>query len=159
MKIKEFMTKISGIDTPFGGVSWTPPANERQVIYRLMQQMGDRRLIRHCHGGLEYAAVVRSVETMRANITVALGELEPESRSRNCLETMRFALHLFQDFVESEYPRSRFVYEGSREAPLTENVLTALYRMRSVVWKQLEILAQSHDVVIQTQLLINFGRE
>jgi len=54
MSIKEFVSKLSGISTPIGGITWTPTKNERQIVYELFQKLRDRRLIRHYHGGFEY---------------------------------------------------------------------------------------------------------
>lgn len=77
-KLKDFVRKISGLSTPIGGITWTPVPNERQIVYKLLQQLGDRRLIRHYHGGFEYRAVINSLKIMRGNVTSALSDLKPD---------------------------------------------------------------------------------
>src|SRR2546425_321874 len=37
MNIKDLLQRLSGISTPIGGLNWTPSADERQVVYKLVQ--------------------------------------------------------------------------------------------------------------------------
>jgi len=145
MSIKEFLNKLSGISTPIIGVTWTPLGDERQIVYKLFQKLGDRRLIRHYHGGFEYDAVIDSLMIMRKDITSTLSELSPESKCRKILENIRKALHLFQTFIEN----NEYVTDS-------DDVLTALYDMKNVVRKNLIKLSKIYNIEIDEYLEYNF---
>jgi hypothetical protein len=152
--LTQFFDRISGVSTPFVGISWIPPIDERQTIYRLLQRMGDRRLIRHYHGGFEYSSVVSSLNTMRSNLTEALAELSPESKVRPLLEDMRTTLHAFQDLVEAEYPRDKFDYEAERaEAGATEEVLEALNAVRHAAGDRILQLSEVYNIPLSKNLI------
>jgi|SRR5271156_6247489 len=153
-RLAQFFDRISGVSTPFVGISWIPPADERQIIYKLLQRMGDRRLIRHSHGGFEYSSVVSSLNTMRSNLTEALAELSPESKVRPLLEDMRTTLHAFQDLVEAEYPRDRFDYEAERaEAGETAEVLKALNVVRRAAGDRILQLSETYKISLSKNLI------
>jgi hypothetical protein len=154
--LSNFTRRVSGISTPVGGISWTPSADERQIVYKLLQRLGDRRLIRHYHGGFEYPAVVRSLEIMRTNVTDALTALSPESHARPLLEDIRTALHAFQDLLQEEYPQDKYRYDSGAEASPTSEVLEALQEMRSIVGQKVERLGQIHEIPLGDTLVGNF---
>jgi hypothetical protein len=155
--LSNFIRRLSGISSPVGGISWTPTADERQIVYKLLQRLGNRRLIRHHHGGFEYPAVVRSLEIMRSNVTDALAELSPESGARPLLEDIRTALHAFQDLLQEEYPQDRYRYDLGTEASPTSEVLEALQEMRSIVGRQVGRLSQIHEIPLSDTLVHNFA--
>lgn len=157
MSIKEFVSKLSGISTPIGGITWTPTKNERQIVYELFQKLRDRRLIRHYHGGFEYRAAIDSLMTMRKDVTSALSELSPGCKCRKILENIRKALHLFQTFVEDEYPKNKYNYDSERaEAMPTNDVLTALSSMQKIVSKNLIELNKIYNIELNDSLKYNF---
>lgn len=125
--MNSFWKKLKGISTPFGGVTWTPDPDERQVTYKLLQKLSNRRLIRVYHGGFEYAAVIHSCETMREDITDALVDVSPQSPLRSVLEDMRTAVHLFQNLVEQKYPSDQYPDRSlSADARVDNEILDAL---------------------------------
>lgn len=139
--------KVTGFSTPIGGVQWTPPIDERQIIHRFLKQMADRRLIRHWHGGFEYASVVRSCETIRNNVTHTISELSPESPTIAKVETVRDAIHIFQNIIEEEYPKSRYDYKNLHgEATPKTAIFEALAEMRRVVGGSLKVISDGFDL-------------
>jgi len=82
MRLREFLSKLTGLSTPLGGISWKPASDEREVVYRLLQRLGNRRLVHHSHGSFGFPGAIRSLELMREDMTTALGELGPASPLR-----------------------------------------------------------------------------
>ena|SRR3989442_1382658 len=150
LSITEFLRRLSGISTPIFGISWTPPSEERQLVNGLLQQLGDRRLIRKYHGGFEYRAVIVSLEKMRSDATQALSQLSPEAACRPTIENLRTALHLFQTLVESERPA------GRDEASPTDATLKALGVFQDTVGSQLRSLARAYSIPLYEGLVENF---
>ena len=160
MSIKEFLSKLSGISTPIGGITWAPTKNERQIVYKLFQKLGDRRLTRHCRRGFEYRAGIDSLMTMRKDVTSTLSELSPECKCRKILENIRKALHLFQTFVENEYPKNKYNYDSEHaEAMVADDVLTALSSMQRIVSKNLIELSKIYNIELDDFLKYNFNFE
>lgn len=154
MSIIDFFRRISGISTPVGGLQWDNEPSEREVIYEMLQSLGNRRLIRHYHGGFEYKAVIRSCEIIREDITAALKKLRPDSEVRTRLEEMRASIHIFQTLVEERYPPERFSYEkGHHEASLNDDVSTALYALREYFGARLDQLGSTYDITLPNELL------
>ena len=43
--MKEIAKKITGISTPFGGVSWDPPIDEKKIAQQTIIFLEDRRVL------------------------------------------------------------------------------------------------------------------
>lgn len=148
-----FLRKIKAVSTPFGGFEWDNEPKEREIIYEMLQSLGNRRLIRHYHGGFEYKAVIRSCEIIREDITNSLKKLRPQSGARVCLEEMRGAIHVFQTLVEERYPSERFSYNGEDvEAKSDEEVLATLYALRDFFGERLSHLGTVYSIPLSQEL-------
>lgn len=153
MSIIDFLRRISGISTPVGGLQWNNEPSEREIIYEMLQSLGNRRLIRHYHGGFEYKAVIRSCEIIREYITTALKKIRPDSGVRTRLEEMRGAIHIFQTLVEERYPHERFSYEKENlEASTDDDVFTALYALREFFGARLDQLGSTYGITLPNEL-------
>ena len=45
LKGKQLAKRLTGISTPIGGISWTPPIDEREVAKQLLVHLEDRRAL------------------------------------------------------------------------------------------------------------------
>jgi hypothetical protein len=45
LKGKQIAKRLTGISTPIGGISWTPPVDERDVAKKLLVFLEDRRAL------------------------------------------------------------------------------------------------------------------
>jgi len=45
MKIADLLRHLSGVSTPFVGLSWVPPADQRPVAQRVLALLEDRRVL------------------------------------------------------------------------------------------------------------------
>ena len=149
MKIAEVLKRLNGISTPIVGINWTPSVDERQVVYKLVQQLADRRLIWPSHGDFHFEKAIRSLESMRGHITEALGALKPEAQSRTLLEQIRLALQLFQTFLEKQYPPGQ---QRLNQAPLKPGVLNVWATMQKVVGERLVVLSTNHKIALPAVL-------
>jgi len=155
--ISDFFKRLSGISTPIGGISWEPSQDERQIVYRLVQKLGDRRLIHDFHHRFEYYAVIKSLEKMRDSITDALGTLSPESKSIKLIENIRKVLHLFQTLIESEYSvETNILRDKSFEPVPTHNTLEALFAMQKVIGTHLLLISQIYKFELDETLKHKF---
>ena len=138
-----FLRRLSGVSTPLIGVSWSTPKEEREFVYRLMQELSGRRLFSPNHalrtdGGRE---LERSVETMRDSVTGALAAIDPRSEARPPLERMRSSLIDFQNLLED--------YLGPDLADGSPKLLTltaSLIVMRDTLYKEYSYLANYYDI-------------
>ncbi|MFN4248638.1 MAG: hypothetical protein ACK4EY_12990 [Flavipsychrobacter sp.] len=108
-KIDHLLRKITGISTPFLGVSWEPSIGERNIIYKLIVNLSNRRLLDRTHGGFHFKAAINSLEHIRSNISDAIIEIGPDSKFRNILEIALDDFKKFQTVVENEFARNNFV--------------------------------------------------
>lgn len=160
IKLASFIKKVSGISTPLGGIEWVPDADERKIIYALIQNLGNRRLIRHYHGGFEHKSVIESCNIIRSNLTDALAGLSPESAVRETLEDMRTVFHLFQTLIEEEYPPERFAYrQADPEAEITDDILLALDGVRDFVGSRLSELSKAFEIPLSSDIAYDYNLE
>jgi hypothetical protein len=119
----------------------------------MLQSIGNRRLVRHYHGGFEYKAVIRSCEIIREDITTALKKIRPDSGVRTRLEEMRGAIHIFQTLVEERYPPERFPYGNENfEASPDDDVLTTLNALREFFGARLDQLGSTYGITLPSEL-------
>ena len=102
MSIKELLTKLSGITTPIGGITWVPTKNERQIVYKLIQQLGNRRLINHYHETFDILGDDDLLIVMRNNVLHQRYQNFLFKRKMSKVENIRKALKLFQTFQEKQ---------------------------------------------------------
>lgn len=138
----EIQKRLSSIASPPGA-----NGSEQDHLFRLFQELGDRRLLTHFHGTWEYLKIVDSVERMRADITNALVRLGPVWPHREDLETVRHTLHDFQTLVERHMQRV-----GRRgevpPSPLVDGVL----KTRRIVREKLQALAKIYNLELDERL-------
>ncbi|MDP2237109.1 MAG: hypothetical protein Q8J88_11815 [Bacteroidales bacterium] len=108
-KIEKLLERITGFSTPFLGISWEPAPNERKIIYKLIVELSNRRLLERTHGGFWYKAALNSLDYIRTNITTALIELGPDSRFKGILEIALDDFKTFQTVIENEFAANNFV--------------------------------------------------
>lgn len=93
---REVFSRLTGISTPFFGVSWSPPESEREAARRLIVYLEDRRVLfepsemevpRYC---------LHSIMEIRQRLTDGLGRVsDEESVLAESLRAMRAACRKF----------------------------------------------------------------
>lgn len=125
MKGKEFAARLTGISTPIGGVSWTPPVDERDKARRLLVYLGDRRaLYNPFHMEIGHY-VVESVLEIRKRLTADAEDIKSDSVLRDSIKAMQAACRRFLD--QNQQPRKLYGWPYEAQLHSTLGELRALF--------------------------------
>lgn len=151
MKIREIVSRITGLSVPIFGVQWNPPETERVAARRLFAFLEDRRVLfvasemevpYHC---------VESVLRIREFLTGELGRLNEEQKLAQSLRAMRAACRKFLATVESD--DRRIIQFGSERGHHASWVFNgALGELRGVFGVHIASIAASHGLDIEGEL-------
>ncbi|MGA2470467.1 MAG: DUF6650 family protein [Solirubrobacteraceae bacterium] len=106
MKLSEIMSRLNGISTPVGGVSWTPPQSDVGVARRVLVFLEDRRVLYSPYEVEIPDHCVRSVLEIRHFLTRELTGGSIGNDLSGPLQAMRAACRKFLDGVDAEELRS-----------------------------------------------------
>ncbi|MEM1427829.1 MAG: DUF6650 family protein [Pseudomonadota bacterium] len=99
MKFKEVMSRVTGLSSPIGGISWNPPEAQVTTARKLITFLEDRRVLynpsemevpHHC---------VHSVMDIRHFLTDLLQTAEAGSEIAQSIRALRAACRKFMDTV------------------------------------------------------------
>lgn len=102
IRAKGILSRLTGVSTPVGGVSWDPPESQREAATRVLAYLEDRRVLysptelevpQHC---------VDSVLEIRRFLSSEIGKLHSRSHLREPLRGMRAACRKFLDTVGAD---------------------------------------------------------
>ena len=102
MKIRyqDVLQRITGISTPFFGVSWEPPQLERDIVRRVLAHLEDRRALYYPYEQELPSLVNNSIREIRRELSNALGMVEKDSVAGEAFTVMRRACREFLDEAE-----------------------------------------------------------
>ena len=140
--LRRILNRISGS---------SPSARERKVVYKLIQQFGDRTLIPGYHGSYSLTEVIASLEIMRTKLNEALATLSPEAASRGPIEHIRETLYHFENFVVLNSPPE--AVSGAADALIDpEWFVPAATETHRVVGRELTVLARMYKITLPESL-------
>jgi hypothetical protein len=87
--------RVSGVNTPVGGVSWVPSTSEREKLRKFVVFLEDRRALFDPYNVEAEILVEQSVQQIRAELTKVLQSLNEDSRAGEPLRTMRSACQCY----------------------------------------------------------------
>jgi len=102
LKGKKLLGRLTGISTPIGGVSWTPPTDESEVARKLMVFLEDRRVLFMPFNMEVELYVMRSVEDIRTRLTKDLEQVERTSTLGESISAMRASCRKFMTQTQDE---------------------------------------------------------
>ena len=108
MDIRDLLSRLRGFSTPFGGLSWNPPSNERDAANRLVVFLYDRRVLHAPHEVEMPEHVVASVLGIRQELADISKQLRAGGRLELKLRAMRAACAHFLDRVQRREDTIRF---------------------------------------------------
>jgi hypothetical protein len=123
ISFKKIAKSLTGISTPVFGISWNPPATERDVVRKLVLFLEDRRALYHPYDMENPHYIVDSILEIRKHLTDVLQTLDEGSELIAHLRALRAACRKFLDFFDEKKLGRRFYYPDS---------LTALGELRGV---------------------------
>lgn len=140
---KTLASRLTGISTPIGGVSWTPPVDERSKARRLLVYLEDRRALYHPYDMEVGDYVVDSVLEIRRRLGEDLEDVDKRSVVGESLMAMRAACRRFLDEVQQP-PRRRYHLEP--------DFIQFLGELRALFGVHVARLACAYDLEVHGEL-------
>jgi hypothetical protein len=124
-KGRELATRLVGISTPVGGVSWNPPREERDMARQVLVYLAEQRALWDPYDIAIGSFVTQSILDMRERLRRELRGLSTNSVLQEGLRAMQAACRMFLD--ENQSARSGYgpPYEAQLHSTLGE--LRALF--------------------------------
>ena len=159
MRLSEIAARMTGISTPFGGISWNPPTVDRDVARKVLAFLEDRRVL-YVPSEVEVAEhCIESVLDIRLFLTDVIGHGGIADELMTALKAMRGACRQFLDELDIKVDKrtglvdrfGRGMYGHSNG--LNDWMLNqALGRLRGVFGVHVGQLAVAYDIEIEDGL-------
>jgi hypothetical protein len=125
LKGQELATRLTGVSTPIGGISWKPPVDERDKARRLLVYLAGQRALHYPYDKEIGSFVVQSILDTRERLTRDIEDLSMDSVLRGILRAMQGACRKFLDENQSPSAGYGWPYEAQLHSTLGE--LRALF--------------------------------
>ena len=145
LKGKQLARRLAGISTPIGGLSWTPPIDEREVAKKLLVFLEDRRALYMPYNMEVDPYVVDSILEIRQRLTE---DLEQISRSSVLGESMAAMRASCRKFLTETQDDPRRVHHWRMEG----HIWQALGGLRAICGLHIARIACAYDLDIEEQL-------
>ncbi len=150
MRLKEIMTRLTGLSSPVFGVSWNPPEPHVQVARRVIVFLEDRRVL-YVPSEMEVPYnCVQSVLEIRRFLTTELQLLGGDSELVASLRALRTACRKFLDTVGAKPDIITFGAHRGHWASWEFN--GALGELRGVFGIHIARLAAAHGLDVEDEL-------
>jgi len=144
LKGRELATRLTGISTPIGGISWKPPADERDKARRLLLYLAGQRALHYPYNKEIGTFVVQSVLDTRERITRDIEALSMDSLLRETLRAMRAVCRKFLD--EHQSPSAGYGW------PYEAELLSTLGELRALFGIHIARIACAYDLEVDARL-------
>lgn len=150
MRWQEILNRLTGFDTPVGGISWNPITPNVNIAGELIAFMEDRRVLfkatelempEHC---------ILSVIEIRHYLTEKIQQLDRSNPLCDSLRAMRAACRKFMDTTESVYGSE--MMPGGLYGYRAWEFMTALGELRAIFGIQLAKIATAYKLDIEGDL-------
>jgi len=145
LKGKQLAGRLTGISTPIGGVSWTPPVDESDVAKKLLVFLEDRRALFMPYNSEVGIYVVDSILEIRQRLTE---DLEQISRSSVLGESIAAIRASCRKFLTETQDDPRRMYHSQVEGYIWQ----ALGELRAICGLHIARIACAYDLEIEEQL-------
>lgn len=143
LKGKSLASRLTGISTPWIGVSWNPPEDERAMARSLLTYLEDRRALYNPYDIEIGDYVIQSILEIRRRLTDDLQRVDRSTVLGESMAAMRAACRQFAD--ETQGPR------GHRHF-MEPHLLTQLGQLRAIFGVHVARLASAYDLEVETDL-------
>ena len=147
LKGKQLAKRLTGISTPIGGISWTPPIDERDVARQLLVYLEDRRAL-YMPFDMEVGPyVMDSIIEIRQRLTKDLEKVSRSSVLGESLSAMRASCRKFLTETQDDpNRRHHWRMEGL--------IWHALGELRAICGLHIARIACAYDLSIEEQLML-----
>ena len=125
LKGREMAARLTGILAPMGGISWKPPADERNKARRLLVYLAGQRALHYPYDKEIGTFIVQSILDTSERLTRDIEALSIDSLLRKILRAMQAACRKFLDENQSPSAGYGWPYEAQLHCTLGE--LRALF--------------------------------
>lgn len=112
IRAKDMLSRITGISVPIFGVSWNPPASDRDVVRKFLAFQEDRRALFNPMPAEVEDHVISSVHIIRAECTMTVGSLSERAPGAAHIRAMGAAC---RRFLDEPYPVFDDIMERRRD--------------------------------------------
>ncbi len=158
------LKRVTGFSTPVFGVSWNPPASDRDTIRKFLAFLEDRRALFNPLPAEVEDHVISSVHMIRAECTATVGAITEKAPGATHVRAIGAAC---RRFLDEPYPTFDDIMERRRDphfgreesdARLRRGThpaafFTALGEFRAFVGAQIAMLSALYDVDIHGDLV------
>ncbi len=146
LKGKQLAKRLTGISTPIGGISWTPPVDERDVAKQLLVFLEDRRALYMPYDMEVGSYVMDSIIEIRQRLTKDLEQISRSSVLGESISAMRASCRKFlTDTQDDPKHRHHWRMEG--------HIWQALGELRAICGLHIARIACAYDLEIEEQLM------
>lgn len=101
LSYKSLISRLTGISTPIGGITWNPTKAEVDIAKELLFYLEDRRFLYTPFESEDYRYVVDSVLQTRKKLSTLIPDTDNASVLNQSIVSMRAACRIFLDKVKS----------------------------------------------------------
>ena len=145
LKGKQLAQRLTGIATPIGGLSWTPPVDEREVAKQLLVFLEDRRALFMPYNMEVVPYVVDSVLEIRQRLTEDLEKISRSSVLGESISAMRASCRKYLTETQDD---PRRIHHWRMEG----HIWQALGELRAIFGIHIARIACAYDLEIEEQL-------
>lgn len=154
MKFEEITKRLTGISTPFFGISWNPPEAECNTARRIITFLEDRRVL-YVPSEMEVPQqCVDSVIHIREFLTNELGNLDSGNELAISLRAMRGACRKFLNRVSNDKNGEIIRYGNHLNHWASWVFNDALGQMRGVFGIHIAKIASNYGLDIEDELAV-----
>ena len=149
LSLSDLARRVTGFSTPIFGLSWNPPAAERDTVRALLTFLEDRRVLYQPYQLEGEGDVDHSVHAIRQQCTLSLASLDEQSQAAGPIRAIRAACRRFLDEPRPEFPHlSGSLGRHGGHA----GFFTALGELRATIGTQIAVLALLYKVELEAEL-------
>jgi hypothetical protein len=112
IRAKDMLKRITGVSTPWFGVSWNPPASDRDAVRKFLAFLEDRRALFNPLPAEVEDHVISSIHMIRAECTTTVGALSEKAPG---VEHVRAIGAACRRFLDEPYPAFDDIMERRRD--------------------------------------------
>ena len=148
LKGRELATRLTGILTSTGGISWKPPVDERDKARRLLVYLAGQRALHYPYDREIGTFIVQSILDTSERLTRDIEALSMDSLLRKILRGMQAACRKFLDENQSPSAGYGWPYEAQLYCTLGElRALLGIHIARIACAYDLEVDACLGDIL------------
>jgi len=148
LKGQELATRLTGILTSTGGISWKPPVDERDKARRLLVYLAGQRALHYPYDREIGSFIVQSILDISERLTRDIEALSTDSLLRKILRAIQAACRKFLDENQSPSAGYGVPYQAQLYCTLGElRALLGIHIARIAFTYDLEVDACLEDIL------------